>query len=73
MDCEYAPAGFWVAESVALPDPIITKELPSILATLVFDELNVQLPGELEVGGVMTFGPSPTMAVIGAKVPIVGI
>ncbi len=37
------------------------------------DDVNFHVPDELEVGGAICFGASPNVAVIGAKVPRVGM
>lgn len=38
FDCEYAPAEFWVAEIVVLPEPTITNDVPSTVATFGLEE-----------------------------------
>lgn len=73
FDCEYDPAALCVAEITAAPIPTITNELPETVATFGSEEANFHAPGELEVGGVMSLGESPKVAVIGANVPRVGM
>lgn len=73
FDCEYAPAALWVAEITVVPIPTITNEAPEIVATFGSDDEYLHVPGELEVGGVISLGESPSVAMIGAKVPRVGM
>ena len=67
------PAGLWVAVIIVVPAPIIESVEPLMVAIFRFGDEKVQAPSELEVGAFRTMGASPTVASIGASVPIVGI
>lgn len=73
LDCEYIPAALCVAEITAVPTPTTTNEVPTIVATFGSDDEYLHTPNELEVGEAICLGESPSVAVIGAKVPRVGM
>lgn len=43
------------------------------MATFGFDDVNLHVPNELEVGGAICLGESPNVAETGAKMPRVGM
>ena len=62
-----------VAVIVEVPTPAKLSVVPDIVATLVFDELYVNVPGVEEVGALIVAAASPKVAVIGLNAPNVGI
>lgn len=46
--------------------------LPIMDATLVFEEVYTQAPGEFEVGGVRAIAPTPHVVLMGVYAPCVG-
>ena len=66
-------AGVNVAVIVDVPAPLNVSVVPDIVATLVFDELYVNVPGTEEVGALIEAVVSPKVAVIGLNAPRIGI
>ena len=58
---------------VDVPTPAKLSVVPDIVATPVFDEVYVNLPGVDEVGALIVAAVSPKVAVIGLNVPNVGV
>lgn len=58
---------------VDVPTPTMTREAPFTAATFGLEEVNTHVPVELDVGGFKAIAGLPSVASIGANVPIVGI
>ena len=65
--------GVNVAVIVDVPAPAKLSVVPDIVATLVFDEVYVNVPGVEEVGALIEAAVSPKRAVIGLNAPRIGI
>jgi len=66
-------AGVNVAVIVDVPAPLNVSVVPDIVATLVFDEVYVNVPGVEELGALIVAAVSPKVAVIGLNAPRIGV
>ena len=62
-----------VAVIVDVPAPLNVSVEFDIVATLVFDEVYVNVPGVEEMGALIVPGVSPKVAVIGLNAPRIGV